>query len=495
MYAQPRTLSQAQGPVRMQLMLGNGAEPLQGPHNAINNEILSLLQENALRQTDVDTWRSCVRELRQTLKQLGSDWFVRAFGSAANGFGTRASDFDVVCYREGVSEQDRPLATQELRSQLLPLLIKHPDFEIVEEIWGARVPILKLKFANKLDVDLSCHNIETLPNSQLLRAYASLAPVVRDLGIAVKLWAKGEGVRGAATGHLSSYTLTLMAIYYMQVDPIVRLPTLPVQEFTGTVDMPAAARVQWVCKVPLAILLSRFFQFFATDFQWGVEVASVRLGRRTPALDPEFASLRGRHLPRLHVEDPFLTGRNLNCVLGTAQEEVLFAAILSTAHALKHGVVPASLRRRNTENDASWAAMPLTLPPPSLTRPPGTPRGQSNSGSPQIPEAGDHGSADQALHGLLHTGTAVGSSSQQELQSANGRGNSADGEHTQQARLTSSAALSETPHLDAGIEQQAGTKNESTGKADLIMNGRPAGAEPPEPGMVPSTRLFPTWRL
>eukprot|EP00443_Scrippsiella_acuminata_P026582 CAMPEP_0115338080 /NCGR_PEP_ID=MMETSP0270-20121206/89876_1 /TAXON_ID=71861 /ORGANISM="Scrippsiella trochoidea, Strain CCMP3099" /LENGTH=69 /DNA_ID=CAMNT_0002759351 /DNA_START=12 /DNA_END=217 /DNA_ORIENTATION=- len=67
-------------------------------------------------------------------------------------------------------------------------------FEVVEDVRAARVPILRLIFDRSLDVDLSFQNVEPLPNTQLLRAYAALDPCVRDLVILVKLWAKSAGV-------------------------------------------------------------------------------------------------------------------------------------------------------------------------------------------------------------------------------------------------------------------------------------------------------------
>eukprot|EP00959_Pyramimonas_sp_CCMP1952_P470671 9497086-Pyramimonas_sp.AAC.1 len=50
------------------------------------------------------------------------------------------------------------------------------------------------------------------------------------------------------------------------------------------------------------------------------KVVSVRLGKRLAATEARFGSLQGRHARRLHIEDPFLLQRNLNCVLGRLQE-------------------------------------------------------------------------------------------------------------------------------------------------------------------------------
>merc|ERR1711957_268187 len=111
-------------------------------------------------------------------------------------------------------------------------------------------------------------------------------------------------------GNLSSYTFTLMAIYFMQVHMDVRLPCLPTSAFKDDADEEdgkariAAARSFWTCRLPVAHLLSRFFWFYAFDFAWGLEVVSVRLGHRLYASDQLFTHLRGRWVTRLHVEDP-----------------------------------------------------------------------------------------------------------------------------------------------------------------------------------------------
>ena len=45
-----------------------------------------------------------------------------------------------------------------------------------------------------------------------------------------------------------------------------------------------------------------------------------RFPRRLSTMDVEYASLPGRQVSRLHVEDPFLP-RNLNCVLSPENED------------------------------------------------------------------------------------------------------------------------------------------------------------------------------
>jgi len=269
---------------------------------------------------------------------MGPDWRVRPFGSIASGFGTAGSDLDVTCYREGVDAQDAGLAVQELKLRLLPLLAHHSEFQVVEEVWAARVPILRLKFRGNVEIDLSCHNPEALQNTHLLKAYASMDAVLRQLVIVVKVWAKMEGVCGAAGRNLSSYSLTLMVIYFLQVQPDLKLPCLPTWAFDHNGPTHPMALATWSCNLPLHVLFARFAKFYASEFQWGSEVASVRLGFRALAMDSAFEQLPGRLNQRLHIEDPFLLRRNLNCVLGQMQEEQLWGKLVQLAHGLASGL-------------------------------------------------------------------------------------------------------------------------------------------------------------
>uniref|UniRef100_A0A7S4PXT0 PAP-associated domain-containing protein n=1 Tax=Alexandrium monilatum TaxID=311494 RepID=A0A7S4PXT0_9DINO len=251
-----------------------------------------------------------------------------------------------------------PLATQELQTRLLPALQRHQRFQVVDQIWTARVPILKVRFDDMLEVDLSCHNTEPFQNTKLLRAYADLSPRVRELGLLVKLWAKGESICGAPQGYLSSYALTLMVVYYMLVDPEVQMPCLSTGHFTQG-KAKSADRVSWLCPLSTQVLLARFFRFYAAEFQWGVEVVSVRRGQRNAAADPVYEQLRASMSPRLHIEDPFLLCRNLHCVLGMEQECIFYTKLCQGAQAIQSGGLPAGLE---------WSIKTLGLALPGASR-------------------------------------------------------------------------------------------------------------------------------
>jgi hypothetical protein len=306
----------------------------------------------------------CLFELKRMISQLGTDWDVQPFGSFANGFSTVYSDLDVTCCQSGLvpGADAQRLASISLGDFMLPQLRAHRSFTIVQEVLGARVPILKLCFENSLEVDLSCHNPKPLLNTRLLKAYEQMDPRIRDLVVAIKLWAKGSGVCDATKSNLSSYSFTLLVLYFLQVHPDLQLTVLPVEAFQDSGKGMSDARVvsamsKWNCRLSLAEMMMRFFAFYsnhqADAFLWGSEVVSVRWGRRCAAREPLFSKLRGRHHWRLHIEDLFETERNLHCVLGKAEEEQLVSALTEAWYDIKNSRAPVGLRAAATPRVSS----------------------------------------------------------------------------------------------------------------------------------------------
>eukprot|EP00913_Durusdinium_trenchii_P030261 g28351.t1 len=283
--------------------LTHGRQNRQPPNSWIEQQVRDKLNEYEMTDKVRQRMSRCIEALEAVALRLGRNWRVSPFGSAANGFGTKFSDLDATCYelKETQDEEEEQKQPAEILSRrLAPLLREHPEFTMAQEVLHARVPILKLCFEGELEADLSCHNTLPLQNTKLLKAYSSLDERIRDLVITVKLWAKANGVCGASQSHLSSYALTLMAIYFMQVHPKIRLEDGNADEAEQKVE---AARGWWTCSLSLGQMVLRFFQFYSQEFDWGREVVTVRIGQRRSTNDSVLIKLKGRNCQRLHVED------------------------------------------------------------------------------------------------------------------------------------------------------------------------------------------------
>mmetsp|Transcript_69845 Transcript_69845/g.128786 ORF Transcript_69845/g.128786 Transcript_69845/m.128786 type:complete len:548 (-) Transcript_69845:55-1698(-) len=328
--------------------IDNTEYPMEARRTAVINKL-------APTQTSYARTNRCLQQLQAIVRRLGPAWVVVPFGSTANGFGTVHSDLDVTCCVLGqVLDGDiQKQAAWVLSSQIVPMIKRHDLFLVKEEVLGARVPIVKLRFEGSLDVDLSCHNLQPLLNTRLLRAYSRMDWKVKHFGLAVKFWAKGSQVCDASKAHLSSYTFTLLMLYFLQVHPAVLLPVLPVEAFQDYASKESVLRVRsvianWVCLMPLPELLVRFFEFYSNHdsegFDWGAEVVSVRTGIRGKSTEPIYSQLRGRDVNRLHVEDPYQIERNLNCVLGKEEEYQLRTAFTDAFNDITNGKTPIGLQ-------------------------------------------------------------------------------------------------------------------------------------------------------
>lgn len=258
--------------------------------------------------------------VRKSAKEVfGEEAEVFPFGSTANGCGKGNADLDSVIH----APEPKVAAAKALKK--LTSSMRRNGLRITERRLSAKIPILtcQMKGAAWCPCDVSFNNLQGVLNSHLLREYAELDPEMAIIAVVVKTWTKAVGVNGTPAAYISSYTWTLMVIYYFQVKHA--LPSLqalsalrPTRRWNHKMGFSLAAEIRHVTtREPLGSLLHGFFHFFSQEFSWEDEVVSVRQGSRL-TLDSECFCPRLRHPTSscLNVEDPFLLARNLNFALG-----------------------------------------------------------------------------------------------------------------------------------------------------------------------------------
>jgi len=113
----------------------------------------------------------------------------------------------------------------------LPVWDPKPVFAEVKAIPTARMPVVKFVHASTgIHADVTVNNRLALANTKLLRDYAAIDPRLRQLALAVKLWAKSRRVNDAYIGTLSSYAYVLMCISHLQRRSPPVLPVLQAME-------------------------------------------------------------------------------------------------------------------------------------------------------------------------------------------------------------------------------------------------------------------------
>ncbi|KAM5264461.1 poly(A) RNA polymerase GLD2 isoform 12-T12 [Ctenodactylus gundi] len=163
---------------------------------------------------------------------------------------------------------------------------------------------------NCVEFDLNVNNIVGIRNTFLLRTYAYLENRVRPLVLVIKKWASHHAINDASRGTLSSYSLVLMALHYLQTLPEPILPSLQKiypESFSPAVQLHLVH--QTPCNVhpylsknesSLGDLLLGFLKYYATEFDWDSQMISVREAKAIPR--PDGMEWRNKYIC---VEEPF----------------------------------------------------------------------------------------------------------------------------------------------------------------------------------------------
>lgn len=299
-----------------------------------------------------------VRDVARRVLDPSAD--IQMFGSAASGFCERGSDIDAtiivdfaILNKRFHGKNRTPSVGHETRmlcSEAVSAIAKYIEstngtgLAVEGLISGAKVPIVVLSSFGRQIIDASINNVLPTYNTRLLGEYAKLDSRVVALVLCVKRWAKMAQVSDAKMGNLSSYSWSLLVIYFLQRMKVV--PSLQSRAPPGvdlyqcpstgkTFDVafisgPAARAEQELlapkCDLTCAELLCAFFTFYDKEFKWGSEVVSIRIGGHLAKSinDSEFAMLsQGSRsmielppgIDKIHIEDPFDLTRNLHCVM------------------------------------------------------------------------------------------------------------------------------------------------------------------------------------
>ncbi|XP_033606427.1 poly(A) RNA polymerase gld-2 homolog A-like [Cryptotermes secundus] len=236
-------------------------------------------------------------------------------GSTMSGFGSDASDVDMCLLVRHTEVAQRSEAVIHLKYVLKHLRrCKHLTRP---ELIQAKVPILKFRDTSfSLDVDLNCNNSVGIRNTHLLHCYSQMDWRVRPLVLIVKLWAHKHDINNAQHMTISSYSLVLMVIHFLQCG--VAPPVLPCLhemyqgKFTPHSDVLMIDMHEDLQPFnsdnnqALGELLHDFLRYYV-EFDFSQYAISVRLASRVPI--EECSALACRNYPYqrkyLCIEEPF----------------------------------------------------------------------------------------------------------------------------------------------------------------------------------------------
>jgi len=218
-------------------------------------------------------------------------------------------------------------------------VLKNYNFVTKMQIILAKVPILKFNDRiSGIEVTLNVNKLVSIRNTLLIHDYTKLDWRVQPLLLVIKAWAKDHNIKDAYNKSISSYSLVLMVIHYLQYacEPPV-LPCLQKLD-PNRYDPEANIRsirfdsrpIRWKSynDSSLKELLIGFLDYFSYTFCYSKDAISVRLGQTVAKHEVQrFKSDENSfyHWRYLSIEEPF----NRTNTARSVYDQVTFEHILS----------------------------------------------------------------------------------------------------------------------------------------------------------------------
>lgn len=267
-------------------------------------------------------------------------------GSTISGFGSNKSDMDM-CLLVRHTEMDQRIEAVGHLERVLKCL-RQCSFIKDSDLIQAKVPILKFKDAeHNLEVDLNCNNAVGIRNTYMLSCYAQMDWRVRPLILVVKLWATAKGINDAKNMTISSYSLVLMVINFLQCG--TSPPVLPClhkshpSKFDPHTDLhfidlhEELQPVKSENQQTLGELLCAFLEYYA-EFDYTKDAISVRTGGVLPIEECRHArSFKNdpHQWKFLCIEEPFDLTNTAHSVYDPEAFERIKSVFRSSHEALK----------------------------------------------------------------------------------------------------------------------------------------------------------------
>ncbi|XP_010766954.1 non-canonical poly(A) RNA polymerase PAPD7 [Notothenia coriiceps] len=293
--------------------------------NGLHEEIVDFFNFMSPRPEEEAMRRDVVNRIEGVIMDLWPTARVEIFGSFSTGLYLPTSDIDLVVF----GKWDHP-PLQELEQALK----KHNVAGLypIKVLDKATVPIIKLTdHETEIKVDI-CFNVETaVKAAQFIKSYLKKYTILPPLIFVLKQFLLQRDLNEVFTGGISSYSLILMAISFLQLHP--------------RIDTRRA-------NINLGILLIEFFELYGHNFNYiktGIRVKND--GSYVSKEEMLKAMGSGNRPSMLCIEDPIQPGNDVGrSSYGVLQVKQVFDFAYMV---LSHGVSPLARAYPNKEYDST----------------------------------------------------------------------------------------------------------------------------------------------
>lgn len=277
----------------------------------LGNEMLAFAAQQCLTEADWQERQKVCEAIESTLRECEAlnkrfpALSVSPFGTSVSGLGQKGSDLDLLLDLDSHGNRELQRSDiQRILDQGMSVLLSAGASEL-EVIAQARIPLLRGCISGiRFDLTIGSHC--ALWNTSLLRSFVAASPsIMVPLCAVVAAWSKAQGVNDSPGGLLSTYSVMLMVVFFLQFKGVLPSHDLMSTSQASCQGPPPQILEHKLPPAELGLLLIGFFSF-AAAFRWDAWVASVRCG--APLLrDRKPQTWR---VNPLCVEDPFETHLN-----------------------------------------------------------------------------------------------------------------------------------------------------------------------------------------
>ncbi|XP_069372040.1 terminal nucleotidyltransferase 4A isoform X2 [Paralichthys olivaceus] len=251
----------------------------------LHEEVMDFYNFMSPRPEEAAMRKEVVNRIEMIIKELWPTADVQIFGSFSTGLYLPTSDIDLVVF----GKWERP-PLQELEQALRKHNVAEPfSIKVLDK---ATVPIIKLTDQEtEVKVDIS-FNVETgVRAASFIKDYVKKYPVLPYLIFVLKQFLLQRDLNEVFTGGISSYSLILMVISFLQLHP--RIDARNPNENLG-------------------VLLIEFFELYGRHFNYlktGIRIKNG--GAYIPKEEIMKAMTNGYRPSMLCIEDPLLPGNDV----------------------------------------------------------------------------------------------------------------------------------------------------------------------------------------
>ncbi|XP_015788987.1 poly(A) RNA polymerase gld-2 homolog A [Tetranychus urticae] len=286
----------------------------------ISYEIKELVETHR-QSNEVFKRKKMLRQIIYNMLRVHTEFPVDLYmvGSSLNGLGTNNSDIDLCLVIDSIGEKMCHMRFAIPVLKWAERILSRLPFVKNTKLILAKVPILKFTDSESgIEIDLNFNNIVGIRNTQLIEFYNRMDKRFQSLVLTAKIWARQNGINNARFKTISSYTIVLMVIHYLQCgcDPPV-LPCLhdlmpdkfhPDSDITKLSLFEEIPEWQSSNKSSLSQLFIGFLDYYSYKFDYVSNAISIRTGStisKAKAREHNSPKNNPKHWNYICVEEPF----------------------------------------------------------------------------------------------------------------------------------------------------------------------------------------------